>query len=235
MGMDVIDLEKRTKAPTLLKKVIQKQVAVENLGKRMRVLYGLQMTRAKENSFLTECKDARNKAGKHFPQGKKTAFLPYEVLSANSYLTGCFLRHLRQKVRSRITVVDSLGAAQMEGAWEAADELDPKCTWKNWDTNQIHDAGYREELKRQLDFAYPFSGRTAFSDEIYSSELKNGPTWKRRQERYYIRNRKQCLLFLRFLGAEEAASGAVRGTAYHKFLELLDFEKNIPEKVWRNI
>lgn len=29
----------------------------------------------------------------------------------------------------------------------------------------------------------------------------------------------------RFLGAEEAASGAVRGTAYHKFLELLDFEK----------
>ena len=29
----------------------------------------------------------------------------------------------------------------------------------------------------------------------------------------------------RFLGAEEAASGAGRGTAYHKFLELLDFEK----------
>ena len=32
VGMDVIDLKKRTKAPTLLKKVIQKQVAVENLG-----------------------------------------------------------------------------------------------------------------------------------------------------------------------------------------------------------
>ena len=51
VGMDVIDLKKRTKAPTLLKKVIQKQVAVENLGEEMRVLY-VAMTRAKEHLYL---------------------------------------------------------------------------------------------------------------------------------------------------------------------------------------
>ena len=49
VGMDVIDLEKRTKAPTLLKKVIQKQVTVENLGEEnYRVLY-VAMTRQKKN------------------------------------------------------------------------------------------------------------------------------------------------------------------------------------------
>ena len=134
---------------------------------------------------------------KYFPQGKKAVFLPYEVLSANSYLDWLLPAASPAESSIGITVVDSLGAAQMEGAWEAADEL-TRNVLENWDTNQIHDAGYREELKRQLDFAYPFAEEQRFQMKFTVSELKNGPTWKRRQERYYIRNRKQCLLFRDF-------------------------------------
>ena len=85
----------------------------------------------------------------------------------------------------------------MEGAWEAADEL-TRNVLENWDTNQIHDAGYREELKRQLDFAYPFAEEQRFQMKFTVSELKKRAYMKRRQERYYIRNRKQCLLFRDF-------------------------------------
>ena len=64
----------------------------------------------------------------------------------------------------------------MEGAWEAADEL-TRNVLENWDTNQIHDAGYREELKRQLELCISVCGRTVvFRMEIYSfKNLKNRP------------------------------------------------------------
>ena len=223
VGMDVIDLKKRTKAPTLLKKVIQKQVAVENLGEEMRVLY-VAMTRAKEKLILTGvCKDARTKL-ETLSTREKTAFLPYEVLSANSYLDWLLPAASPAESSIGITVVDSLGAAQMEGAWEAADEL-TRNVLENWDTNQIHDAGYREELKRQLDFAYPFAEEQRFQMKFTVSELKKRAYMEEEAGEVLYQEPEAVPLVPRFLGAEEAASGAVRGTAYHKFLELLDFEK----------
>ncbi|MFQ6924835.1 MAG: helicase-exonuclease AddAB subunit AddA [Mediterraneibacter gnavus] len=223
VGMDVIDLKKRTKAPTLLKKVIQKQVAVENLGEEMRVLY-VAMTRAKEKLILTGvCKDARTKL-ETLSTREKTAFLPYEVLSANSYLDWLLPAASPAESSIEITVVDSLGAAQMKGAWEAADEL-TRNVLENWDTNQIHDAGYREELKRQLDFAYPFAEEQRFQMKFTVSELKKRAYMEEEAGEVLYQEPEAVPLVPRFLGAEEAASGAVRGTAYHKFLELLDFEK----------
>lgn len=52
IGTDCIDLEMRTKAPTLLKKVIQKETALENLAEEERVLY-VALTRAKEKLIIT--------------------------------------------------------------------------------------------------------------------------------------------------------------------------------------
>ena len=99
VGMDVIDLKKRTKAPTLLKKVIQKQVAVENLGEEMRVLY-VAMTRAKEKLILMH-----GQSWKHFPQGKKQHFFHMKFFLRIRIWTGCFLRHPRQKVRSELPLL----------------------------------------------------------------------------------------------------------------------------------
>lgn len=196
---------------------------MENLGEEMRVLY-VAMTRAKEKLILTGvCKDARTKL-ETLSTREKTAFLPYEVLSANSYLDWLLPAASPAESSIGITVVDSLGAAQMEGAWEAADEL-TRNVLENWDTNQIHDAGYREELKRQLDFAYPFAEEQRFQMKFTVSELKKRAYMEEEAGEVLYQEPEAVPLVPRFLGAEEAASGAVRGTAYHKFLELLDFEK----------
>ncbi len=104
VGMDVIDLKKRTKAPTLLKKVIQKQVAVENLGEEMRVLY-VAMTRAKEKLILTGvCKDARTKL-EILSTREKQHFFHMKFFLRIRIWTGCFLRHPRQKVRSELPLL----------------------------------------------------------------------------------------------------------------------------------
>ena len=51
VGIDAVDLKRRTKIPTLLKKIIQREVMLENLGEELRVLY-VAMTRAKEKLIL---------------------------------------------------------------------------------------------------------------------------------------------------------------------------------------
>ena len=52
VGIDVVDLEMRTKVPTFLKKMIQEKTKLENLAEELRVLY-VAMTRAKEKLILT--------------------------------------------------------------------------------------------------------------------------------------------------------------------------------------
>ena len=52
IGIDAVDLTRRTKSPAILKKVIQMETGLENLGEELRVLY-VAMTRAKEKLILT--------------------------------------------------------------------------------------------------------------------------------------------------------------------------------------
>lgn len=49
VGIDVVDLEMRTKAPTFLKKMIQEKTKLENLAEELRVLY-VAMTRAERKA-----------------------------------------------------------------------------------------------------------------------------------------------------------------------------------------
>ncbi len=51
IGPDYVDYKLRTKTPTLLKKVIQRQLELENLGEELRVLY-VALTRAKEKLVM---------------------------------------------------------------------------------------------------------------------------------------------------------------------------------------
>ena len=76
-----------------------------------------------------------------------------------------------------------------------------------------------------MDFAYPFAEEQRFQMKFTVSELKKRAYMEEEAGEVLYQEPEAVPLVPRFLGAEEAASGAVRGTAYHKFLELLDFEK----------
>ena len=122
----------------------------------------------------------------------------------------------------------------MEGAWEAADEL-TRNVLENWDTNQIHDAGYREELKRQLDFAYPFAEEQRFQMKFTVSELKKRAYMEEEAGEVLYQEPEAVPLVPRFLGAEEAHPEQSEEPRTTNFWSFLILKKNIPEKVWRNI
>ena len=51
IGLDAVDVKMRTKIPTILKKVIQREIKLENTGEELRVLY-VALTRAKEKLVM---------------------------------------------------------------------------------------------------------------------------------------------------------------------------------------
>ena len=77
VGMDVVDLDRRTKIPSLVKKVIQKEAKLDNLGEELRVLY-VALTRAKEKLIITgTCDNLETKMAKTLTFAQRSSAIQY--------------------------------------------------------------------------------------------------------------------------------------------------------------
>ena len=75
--MDVVDLDRRTKIPSLVKKVIQKEAKLDNLGEELRVLY-VALTRAKEKLIITgTCDNLETKMAKTLTFAQRSSAIQY--------------------------------------------------------------------------------------------------------------------------------------------------------------
>ena len=92
IGADWIDTKRRTKAPTLLKKAVQRQIQLENLGEELRVLY-VALTRAKEKLYLTGAVSKLEKRleGLEMVKNEEETRLSYgKLVKARTYLDWIF-------------------------------------------------------------------------------------------------------------------------------------------------
>ena len=92
IGADWIDTKRRTKAPTLLKKAVQRQIQLENLGEELRVLY-VALTRAKEKLYLTGAVSKLEKRleGLEMVKNEEETRLSYgKLVKARTYLEWIF-------------------------------------------------------------------------------------------------------------------------------------------------
>ncbi|MCU6746416.1 MULTISPECIES: helicase-exonuclease AddAB subunit AddA [Lachnospiraceae] len=229
VGIDTIDLEKRTKIPSFLKKVIQREVQIENLGEELRVLY-VAMTRAKEKLVLTgslqdadeQMKEAKHRAVLEQRNGEPLSFLT--LAEAKNYLDWilpavswkeqetCFLLE-------HVTGEDFLvqGRTEEEAEGLALDVLE------NWDVGNVYVPEYREELIQQLAFVYPYEKEGKLKLKFTVSELKKREMAEEEDGEAVYAPKDMVPLIPEFLKEEEELKGASRGSAYHKLLELLDF------------
>lgn len=99
IGADWIDTKRRTKAPTLLKKAVQRQIELENLGEELRVLY-VALTRAKEKLYLTGSVSKLEKRleGLERIKNEENLRISYgKLVHARTYLDWIFLALARHK------------------------------------------------------------------------------------------------------------------------------------------
>ena len=245
VGPEYIDSKLRTKIPTLLKRVIQKKVQIENLGEELRVLY-VAMTRAREKLILTGyIKSTSDIVSKEF------SF--FELLSAKSYLDLVLPAMLNRM--GRIPVIDKIPfewsgedmsihiISQMELLkQEMTKQLfvrKDKEALSLINPEETYDLKLKEEIKTRLNYSYPFSHASKikikmtvselkklgqFQDEDHSVVLYPNTTIERSDINQPIEYREKTIPdFIR--QKESETTGSDRGTLYHKVLELLDLNK----------
>ena len=220
-GVDLIDLKRRTKTPTFLKKMIREETALENLAEEMRILY-VALTRAKEKLIMTG-------AAKITEDGAVSDISSvFRAEGAKCYLDWvlpCILSDETGKVKQESPVevlvfrAEDLTPQQEETQAEVVAED----VLRNWDASQVYEPELRERLDAQIDYVYPFEDEGKMKLKFTVSELKKWASLAEEAGEEMYEEPVVVPLIPEFLKEEEILTSEPKGSAYHKLLELLDF------------
>ena len=231
VGLDAVDLQRRTKIPTFLKKTIQQEIKLENLGEELRVLY-VALTRAKEKLILVGCPSQKQlkevsedgmlcqKAVRR-ADGKVLPF--YTLIGANSYLHWVVPALMGEDAPVHCRII---GRTEMEEEEEIEQrsELLARDVLEHWATGTVYDAKLREHLEVQSQYHYPYAEEQKLKLKFTVSELKKRAYLQEESGETVYEEPEVVPLIPQFLQEEEVLTGASRGSAYHKLLELLNYE-----------
>lgn len=245
VGLDAVDIEKRTKSPTIIKKVMQKEEALDGLGEELRVLY-VAFTRAKEKLIITGTLSNSEKKFKGYEliKERKEETLSFGRLSkAVTYWDWILPALVRTRddvpIVKKILSFEDIVKDSVEE--ETAGRLE-KAALMNWDTESVYDPEIHEALKKQFSYCYPYCGSRHQKLKFTVSELKKRvyltETFGEGSEEYGELSYEEpdvVPLIPKFLQEEEELAGAGRGTAYHRLMELLDFSGEYDEEGLKRI
>lgn len=236
VGLDAVDLQRRTKIPTFLKKTIQQEIKLENLGEELRVLY-VALTRAKEKLILVGCPSQKqlkevSEDGMLCQKAVRRAdgeVLPfYTLIGANSYLHWVVPALMGEDAPVHCRII---GRTEMEEEEEIEQrsELLARDVLEHWATGTVYDAKLREHLEVQSQYHYPYAEEQKLKLKFTVSELKKRAYLQEESGETVYEEPEVVPLIPQFLQEEEVLTGASRGSAYHKLLELLNYELSYDE------
>ena len=220
-GVDLIDLKRRTKTPTFLKKMIREETVLENLAEEMRILY-VALTRAKEKLIMTG-------AAKITEDGAVSDVSSvFRTEGARCYLDWvlpCILSDETGKATQEPPVEVAVFRAEdiIPQQEETQAEVLAEDVLQNWDVSRVYEPELRERLDAQIDYVYPFEDEGKMKLKFTVSELKKWASLAEEAGEEMYEEPVVVPLIPQFLKEEETLTGASRGSAYHKLMELLDF------------
>jgi len=220
IATDYFDVDMKVKAPTLKKQVLSRRSDLESMGEELRVLY-VAMTRAREKLIVTAGdKHLATRLGKwgQEPVGVHAeAGLPFTWLSeANSYLDWILMS---SHFAERSMEIKQVPIAELVDAEIKVQEEKAGTFLKLKLLRETEGTG--TDFGDMLRFVYPHQADVALHAKMSVSELKHQGQFQDDRESAYLVQEQ---------GDKPTVNqGALRGTAYHRALELLDF-KGISER-----
>lgn len=215
LGCEYVDLERRMRRTTLRRNVLARKQQLDSLGEELRILY-VAMTRAKEKLILTGC----------IPEPeKKLAALGMEREDKVSFLTlqaaGSLLDFLLP-AWDNVSVADSM-TLKADEVQALADD--------GWRRRRL--AAYEREktvpqwqqaFEKRFAYTYPWRALEHLYTKTTVSELKLEHMTEASEGAAHLFDTQIREAYVpRFAGREEKFSGSMRGSAFHRAMELLDF------------
>lgn len=244
IGMDFVDPVRRVKGPTLRKKAITRKIEVDNLGEELRILY-VALTRAKEKLILSGyLKDAdKKREAFRLLADRKEDLLPFSVRAGSSSFLDWILAALARQEQAdpllpyfRVILIRESNRIGEKIAGMIGKELLQQ-HFTDGMAEQRADRRLLQIMEERFAFQYPFTALQKLYTKTTVSELKKAGAAEEKEASFSLFQEEEVMPYPpRFLRREEEISGAGRGSAYHKILELWKFESpETPEEVWENL
>ena len=241
IGVDAVYLKERMQAPTFLKKMIQNETRLENLGEELRVLY-VALTRAKEKLILTGTMKSVEEKRKQYDRirsqtGRPLAFgLLQKAASYLDFLVPALMRLEQDHAKGAYPPIQVEVLTEEEILMESVIEEERRQIRREdieaIDPDNVYDSKVYDHLRESWLFRYPYEEQSHWSRKFSVSELKRAAYEPLTEEESGMRLYEKPLhkksdeeIVPKFRRSQDEAdiSGAARGTAYHRILELLDY------------
>ena len=219
LATDYVNPVKRIRNKTLRRAVLSRKMREDNLAEELRVLY-VALTRAKEKLIMT---GVLENAGEKWEllqlTGKESLSYP-DFIEAGSYLD--FLLPIMGQSRVTVTVTNTESLCG-ERVREQFALLDRKVMLEH--AAQYADEEILQRIRQQFAYEYPFQSLQGLYTKTTVSELKHAAMAQKDEAAFHAFEEKEVVPYIpKFRREQEAVSGTVRGNAYHRVMELLDFE-----------
>ncbi len=230
IGLDVTDLQRRVRTPSLSRQILARQIQMENAGEELRVLY-VALTRAREKLILTgTLKKAEEKlASYEYQRWDRQGHMGFLTrLSAGCYFDWVLPVLVEKEYEIQVIAPTELQAEQTgealyqmldrERILKAAGKVSPDLLRK---------------VEERLSYRYPYEKERELKGKMSVSELKHRAIDQLRQEEQdtvYTFEEPPIIPYVpEFMAVEDTVPeenvAALRGTAMHRVLECFDFSR----------
>lgn len=227
VAVDYVDSVRRIKNKTLRRAVLSAKMKEDNLAEELRVLY-VALTRAREKLILTAVLDKADEKWELAQMTGQERLTYLDFCEAGSYMdfllpilpkTGIAVKTLRtedlaaEEIREQLRMGDRREKLQRVADGEVLLPGDPEENERKL-----------MRLRERFAYQYPHPGLQKLYTKTTVSELKIAAMAEKDEEAFHTFEEKEVVPYIpAFRREQEKVSGAVRGSAFHRVMELLDF------------
>lgn len=227
VAVDYVDSGRRIKNKTLRRAVLSAKMKEDNLAEELRVLY-VALTRAREKLILTAVLDKAEEKWELSRMTGQEKLTYLDFCEAGSYMD--FLLPILPKTGIAVTTpgTEDLVAEEIREQLRMGDRRELLQRVTDGETPLPGDPEENErklaKLRERFAYAYPYPGLQKLYTKTTVSELKIAAMAEKDEAAFHTFEEKEVVPYIpAFRREQEKVSGAVRGNAFHRTMELLDF------------
>ena len=227
VAVDYVNPGRRIKNKTLRRAVLSAKMKEDSLAEELRVLY-VALTRAREKLILTSVMDKADEKWELAQMTGQERLTYLDFCEAGSYMdfllpilpkTGIAVKTLRtedlaaEEIREQLRMGDRREVLQRVADGEVLLPGDPEENERKL-----------MRLRERFAYQYPHPGLQKLYTKTTVSELKIAAMAEKDEAAFHTFEEKEVVPYIpAFRREQEKVSGAVRGNAFHRTMELLDF------------
>lgn len=227
VAVDYVDSVRRIKNKTLRRAVLSAKMKEDNLAEELRVLY-VALTRAREKLILTAVLDKADEKWELAQMTGQERLTYLDFCEAGSYMD--FLLPILPKTGIAVKTMrtEDLTVEELREQLRMGDRREQLRLIACGETTLTGDPEENERklmyLRERFAYQYPHPGLQKLYTKTTVSELKIAAMAEKDEAAFHTFEEKEVVPYIPgFRREQEKVSGAVRGNAFHRTMELLDF------------